>query len=265
MEVEIDLTKSIQENADSYYGLAKKSKKKLGGLAKGMEEIEKKIASSSVEVKTKTLVQKRAKEWYEKFHWFFTSENFLVISGRDAKTNEIVVKKHMAKSDVYFHADVHGAPHTVLVTAGKKPSQISLNEAAIFAAVFSKAWSEQLSAVDVYSAAPEQVTKTAPSGESLGTGAFMVYGKRTWHKKTPLTHYIGLKKNGDSLSICSGSESAVRKNSDFMLKLSFGSDSKGLAAKKIRVKFSEKLKEKADLNLDDIMALLPSGGLAVNG
>ena len=30
--------------------------------------------------------------WFEKFHWFVTSENYLVISGRDAQQNEIIVK-----------------------------------------------------------------------------------------------------------------------------------------------------------------------------
>jgi len=35
--------------------------------------------------------------WFEKFHWFFTSENYLVISGKDAHQNEIIVKKYMDK------------------------------------------------------------------------------------------------------------------------------------------------------------------------
>ena len=27
--------------------------------------------------------------WFEKFHWFVTSENFLVLCGRDAQQNEV--------------------------------------------------------------------------------------------------------------------------------------------------------------------------------
>lgn len=33
--------------------------------------------------------------WFEKFYWFITTENYLVISGRDARQNELLVKKYM--------------------------------------------------------------------------------------------------------------------------------------------------------------------------
>tara|TARA_Y100000310_G_C20702563_1_gene831290 strand:+ start:4196 stop:4993 length:798 start_codon:yes stop_codon:yes gene_type:complete len=262
MKIEIDLTKSIQENASSYYGFSKKAKKKLSGLAKGMQEVDRKI---SEEGKTKTvqkkLVKKREKKWYEKFHWFFTSEGFLVVGGRDAKSNEQVVKKIMEPKDVYFHADIQGAPHTILKADGKKPGKSSKEEAAIFAASFSKAWREQLSGIDVYSANPDQVSKKAPSGESLGTGAFMIYGKREWFKKTPLEFAIGFKKVEDSIEIFSGPERAVKKNSDYLVKVFFGKDSKGVCAKKLRKQFLDK--SGLEARLEDIEFLLPSGGLSL--
>ena len=31
---------------------------------------------------------------FEKFFWFISSENFLVIGGRDQQQNEIIVKRH---------------------------------------------------------------------------------------------------------------------------------------------------------------------------
>ena len=37
----------------------------------------------------------RKSHWFEKFNWFVTSENYLVISGRDAQQNELVVKRYM--------------------------------------------------------------------------------------------------------------------------------------------------------------------------
>ena len=263
MKIEIDLTKTIQENANDYYSKSKKAKKKLAGLKTGVIELERKLETEQKnKPKEKKLIKKRERKWFEKYHWFYTSEGFLVVSGRDAKSNEIVVKKTMEKHDLYFHADIQGAPHTILKTNDKNPGEKSKQETAVFAAVFSKAWREQLPGIDVYSASPEQVTKKAPSGESLGTGAFMIYGKRDWYKKTPLEFAIGIKKEKDSYELLSGPYSAIKVNSDFMLKVSFGKDSKGDASKKIRQKFSEKFKE-ADLNLDDISALLPSGGLKI--
>jgi len=90
----------------------------------------------------------------------------------------------------------------------------------------------------------------------------MIYGKREWYKKTPLEFAIGIKKEKESYELLSGAVSAVKSNSDFMLKVLFGKDSKGDISKKIRQKFSDKFKE-ADLNLDDISSLLPSGGLKI--
>lgn len=42
----------------------------------------------------------RKVHWFEKFNWFVSSENYLVISGRDAQQNELIVKRYMAKGDL---------------------------------------------------------------------------------------------------------------------------------------------------------------------
>ena len=42
-----------------------------------------------------SLHQLRRMHWFEKFDWFITSENYIVISGRDAQQNELLVKKYM--------------------------------------------------------------------------------------------------------------------------------------------------------------------------
>ena len=47
--------------------------------------------------------------WFEKFHWFISSEGYIVVYGRDMQQNEQLVKKYLRKGDVYVHADLHGA------------------------------------------------------------------------------------------------------------------------------------------------------------
>jgi predicted ribosome quality control (RQC) complex YloA/Tae2 family protein len=37
-----------------------------------------------------------------------------VIGGRDAQQNELIVKRYMKQSDVYVHADLHGASSVVI-------------------------------------------------------------------------------------------------------------------------------------------------------
>jgi predicted ribosome quality control (RQC) complex YloA/Tae2 family protein len=42
----------------------------------------------------------RKVHWFEKFNWFISSKNYLVISGRDAQQNELIVKRYMSKGDL---------------------------------------------------------------------------------------------------------------------------------------------------------------------
>ena len=59
--------------------------------------------------------------WFERFHWFVTSENVLVVAGRDAQQNELLVKRHLSRGDVYIHADLRGAASTIV--KNPKPDQ----------------------------------------------------------------------------------------------------------------------------------------------
>jgi hypothetical protein len=73
--------------------------------------------------------------WFEKFRWFITSENYLIIGGRDAQQNELLVKRYLRPRDVYLHADSHGAP--TLIIKNDTPSEDippkTLNESGVFA------------------------------------------------------------------------------------------------------------------------------------
>lgn len=262
MEIEIDLSKSLNENASIYFGKSKKSKKKLAGLKKAVKDTERKLKQMQekeeiIDKNKEHLIKRRKKQWFEKFHWFYSSENLLALAGRDAKSNEELIKKHMEKDDLYFHADIQGSPHCLLKT--KKNSAViqSKKETAEFVASFSNAWKSNLSSVDVYSVLPEQISKKAPSGESMKTGSFMIYGNREWFKKTPLNFGIGIKKEKEDFIVISGSFDAVKKNSVISFKIIQGKDSKGITAKKLKKLFEEKIKEVLDL--DEIISMLPNG------
>jgi len=262
MELEIDLNKSLNENASLYFDKSKKSKKKLDGLKKAVKDTEKKLNKMQekeeiIDQNKEHLIKRRKKQWFEKFHWFYTSDNILAVAGRDAKSNEELVKKHMVKTDLYFHADIQGSPHCILKTKKNSASAKSMEETAEFVAVFSKAWTSGLSAVDVYSVNPEQVSKSAPSGESMKTGSFMIYGERNWFKKTSLNFGIGIKKEKDGFVVISGSFDGVKKNSDFCFKIIQGKDSKGVTGKKLKKLFEAKVSESVDL--DELISMLPNG------
>lgn len=42
-------------------------------------------------------------------------QKYLVISGRDAQQNELIVKRYLRKNDIYVHADLHGASSCVVL------------------------------------------------------------------------------------------------------------------------------------------------------
>jgi len=83
--------------------------------------------------------------WFEKFSWFITSENYLVIGGKDAHQNEVLVKKYMDKGDLFLHCELHGASVVIL----KNPSNdiippMSIEEAASFEVCHSPSWTNNI-------------------------------------------------------------------------------------------------------------------------
>ncbi len=172
MLVKLNLRKTVEQNANDYFEKAKKARKKVVGLDRAMKNFKEKP-----EVKDTIIQKKRKMEWFEKFRWFFSSNGFLVIAGRDATTNEVIIKKYTDKEDWVFHTDMAGSPFTVIKTEGKDVPEQTMNEAAQFTASMSRAWKKGLGNLEVFYVRPEQVSKEAKAGESLGHGAFMIRGK----------------------------------------------------------------------------------------
>lgn len=83
-----------------------------------------------------------------------------MVGGRDAGTNEMVVKRYLESNDIYLHSDIHGAPSVVIKSSGAEITGNTINEAANMAASFSSAWSKGFGSQDVYWVRPDQVSKT---------------------------------------------------------------------------------------------------------
>ena len=186
MEIEIDPRKNAFENAAIYFEEAKKAKKKIEEIKKRLEGV------GGEEVKEMTEKRKAGKKrhWFEKFRWFFTSDGFLVIGGKNAEQNEILVGKYLTDNDLFFHAEIAGAA-TVILKNGKTAPERSIDEASQFAASYSKAWKEGYASIDVIYTTKDQVSKSPPSGEYLPKGSFIV-GKKKTKKNVPLGLIIGV-------------------------------------------------------------------------
>lgn len=249
MKVKLDWRKSAQENASSAYQAAKEFAAKEAGAVDAIEKTKKELELAKAN-KTKTEAERKApemrrkREWHEKYRWFFTSGGKLAVAGRDSKQNDLLVAKTMSDSDLFFHADIQGAPATILV-GGKEASQQEKMEAAQFAASHSSAWKVGAAAVDVYAVEKKQLSKHAQGGY-VGAGGFAISGEREWFRSTPLGLAVGLK---DGIVICLPLVHPDAARLPFAL--SPGAFEKGQAAKKIAAALKT--------SPDELLLALPSG------
>jgi len=254
----LDLKKSIEENASDYFEKAKKLKKKIKGAEEALKDSLKKL--KDLETKKQKLdleedkkVVQRDKEWYEKFRWFFSSDGFLVIGGRDATSNEIVVKKHTDTDDLVLHTDMAGSPFFVIKSENKEIPKTTIKEAADAVCTFSRTWKLGLQTSDVFYVKPDQVTKKTKAGEYMGKGAFMIYGK-TNYIDNRINLAIGITKDR---IIMSGPLEAIKKNCEKYITLKQGDEKVSSIAKKINYKLGK------GLDLDEIIRALPAGNFNI--
>merc|ERR1719397_1015578 len=93
----------------------------------------------------------------------------------------------MKPTDIYVHADLHGAATVIVKNPSSDPvPPKTLNEAGQFAVCFSAAWDSKVLTA-AYWVTPDQVSKTAPSGEYLTVGSFMIRGKKNFLPPSQLT------------------------------------------------------------------------------
>ncbi|KAM8736163.1 ribosome quality control complex subunit NEMF [Acanthopagrus schlegelii] len=206
MLVDVDLGLSAYANAKKYYDFKrsaeKKEQKTIEAADKAMKSAEKKTHKTLKEVQTVTTIQKARKVyWFEKFLWFISSENYLVIAGRDQQQNEMIVKRYLRAGDVYVHADLHGATSCVIKNPSGDPiPPRTLTEAGTMAVCYSAAWDAKI-ITSAWWVHHHQVSKTAPTGEYLTTGSFMVRGKKNFLPPSYLIMGFGFLFKVDEQSV----------------------------------------------------------------
>jgi predicted ribosome quality control (RQC) complex YloA/Tae2 family protein len=99
MVVEIDLDLSAQANARRFFhqkkSAAVKERKTIESQSVALKSAERKTRQTLKEAAAVATISKARKVfWFEKFIWFISSENYLVIAGRDVQQNELIVKRY---------------------------------------------------------------------------------------------------------------------------------------------------------------------------
>jgi predicted ribosome quality control (RQC) complex YloA/Tae2 family protein len=262
-KIKINPEASLQSIASVLFNEAKRQ----SGAIKSIDQIKIKTKKKLEKIKNKSeastqeiiVSEIRKKNWYERYRWFFTSDGMLAIGGRDAPSNSAVVRKHLGKNDKIFHGDIFGSPFFILKDA-ENPTTNSMNEVAHATVCFSRAWREGMHGTNAFWVNPEQVKKSAPSGQFLPKGSFTIEGKRNFVNIPSLKLAVGIIPQDDHYLLTSGPPETIKKNSLCYAIIEPHGLEMPEVAKKIKLEFS-KLEEKItkQINLDDFVRALPAG------
>ncbi len=246
-KIVLNYRESAGNNINHVFNTAKEYKGKIEGAEKAIEETKKLIMKE----KQKAGKKKRIKYWFESYHWFTSSAGNMVMAGRDAKTNEKLVKKHVSENDIYVHADIYGAPSTVIKNEGIDITEDTIREACEFAVSLSRAWPAGIGSGTAYWVYPSQVSKTPESGEFVSKGSWIVRGKRNYVLNIPLELKISLiDYKGNIIPMISPSETATDSKKWVIIKP--GNEKRSVAA--------EKIAKILGIEKSEIESILPPGG-----
>ncbi|UZP37709.1 hypothetical protein NXS19_005525 [Fusarium pseudograminearum] len=202
LNVEINLGFSPWSNAREYFDQRKtaavKEEKTQQQASRALKNAEQKITEDLKKglKQEKALLQPIRKQmWFEKFTWFISSDGYLVIGGKDAQQNETIYKKYLRKGDIYCHADLHGASSVIIKNNPKTPDApippATLSQAGSLAVCSSNAWDSK-AGMPAWWVNADQVSKSAPTGEFLQAGSFMIRGKKNFLPPAQLLLGLGL-------------------------------------------------------------------------
>jgi len=263
-KIKINTDSPLQSIASVLFNQAKKQSGAINSIQVIKEKTEKKLAKfqNQTEAERNLVVvsEIRKKNWYERYRWFMTSDGYLTIGGRDAASNSAVIRKHLEKNDKVFHGDIFGSPFFILKDAEAVPDT-TMNEIAHATVCFSRAWREGLYGVSAYWVHPEQIKKSAPSGEFLPKGSFTIEGQRNFIKSETLKLAVGIIRTEDNDYVLTcGPPEPIKKNSICYAIIEPNGIEMAEAAKKIRIEFLKIFEDiTRKINIDEFVRALPAG------
>ncbi len=286
----------VEKNADRLYNEAKRIEEKKTGAEKAIAETREDLArvedrrdqwetgdadenddedteddAAEDDWLSRSSIPVRASEqWYERFRWFHTSDDFLVIGGRNADENEALVKKYLETGDLFFHAQAHGGPATILKATDPSESydeaitipDRSRAEAAQFAVSYSSVWKDGKFAGDAYVVGPDQVSKTPESGEYLAKGGFAIRGDRTYFEDTAVGVAVGITCEPET-RVIGGPPSAIERRAETSIEVEPGRYAQNDVAKRLYRAFRDRFADESFVRKvaspDRIQEFLPPG------
>jgi hypothetical protein len=178
----------------------------------------------------------------------------MVVGGRDTRSNDLVVKKHLKDEDLYAHADANGAP-SVVIKNGQNATEATLEEACAFAVCFSRVWKGKLASGSAYWVKPDQVSKTPQPGEFVPKGAFIIRGTRNYSRKVEVRLAVGMVKVQGADKLMCGPVSAVKAHATEYMVFEPGDEK--------RSDLARKLSDKHRIPIEEADRVLPAGDVRI--
>jgi predicted ribosome quality control (RQC) complex YloA/Tae2 family protein len=270
-EVKLRFNLKVSENAEFYYTKSKRGREKSAGAQEALDETLERLAAAEeaaekareegiamVEEAGRPGKPKASKKqhWFSRFRWTLSSDGALIVGGKDASSNERVVRKYLKDRDRYCHADFHGAPSVVIKDPGEGVSEKTLEEGCAMAAIYSRAWSAGRASADAYWVTPEQVSKTPQTGEFVPKGGFIIRGRRNYIKDIEMRIAIGWVEHEGERLIMGGPLASVSAQADGWVELVPSKDKKETVAKDVA--------RRLEADLEDVMPAMPPGGCKID-
>ncbi len=262
-EVQLTLNESIAKQASRIFDEAKNIDSRIDELKREADEIGEKIKKllnrreHLVVEKLETISAKitRGKmNWYEKYRWFYTSEGFLAVAGKDVSSNHALLRRHLEKEDLVFHSEVRGAPILIL-KKGADSTERSILEAAQFAACYSRAWKEGLQYISVYYVKPDQLSFSPPPGHYVPKGGVIIKGEKKY-----VTVKLEIAIGVEDSRLVWGPSQTLEGRTTRIIKITPGKErAKELAEEVIKRIFGEVEDRKKKELIEDIMKIIPYG------
>lgn len=265
LRVTLRVREPLERSARGLYEEAKRAQAKLVGAREALVDTRRRVdaapepATSAPGSTSSRARAERKPLWFEQFRWFLSSDGVLVIGGKDAVSNDRIVKRYLKAADRYVHADIHGAA-SVIVKHPSEPEgpipETTLVEAAQWAVTYSKAWRGGLASGTAFWVHAEQVSKSAASGEFVPRGAWAIHGTKNFLRDLPTEVGLGTVEIQGAERWSAAPPSALRSRGRLRVVLVPGED-------RDRARLEVDLAGELGISRSLLQSLLPAGGASI--
>ena len=215
-------------------------------------------------------VSSKGKKWYERYLWFHSLGDTLVVAGKTARNNETILKRYTKPNDLVLHSSIAEAPIAVVKNENEQqlPAE-AIYEAAVLVSTYSSAWRDKIEKekISVFYVTPQQVAIISRPGKKEAE-VFFDGEKKQLDKVEPRLS-IGMKeaRNEDGSFIGNlifGPPTAVRRQTQFMVTLVPGERPAEELAPEIKKQLLMKVSPEIRMNTEaldekEICKLIPFG------